>query len=248
MAEPQEPISEDFFNLPLELQEEIMRQVRLRQLPGISRASRELYQTAYQPYLERLCAEPLRQAEINRYVRTLPLILGNHFCINEIDTMVTCDTEVYIRLPTNNYKTIRIQSDVNLNLNTIILQSSDRSMTGDNFITEMNQASMSDFDLLSEYRIRASRLGCVRRQPNYARDFVIHKLDTIYRAPINSLDDEIWVFLYLWMNSYSFNIYPSPSQNLFFPPKSTSELLEIINHEVVRLFIAIRKKLEKLDE
>jgi hypothetical protein len=252
MAANQEPMSETFFTLPLEIQEEILRRTPVpgRQLAGISRASQGLYQASYQPYLEQLCAEPIRFEEFTRYTLTQPLIMGEHHCFTEsgVTSLVNCDTRVYIRRNSNSYDEIQNVSEINLNDNTISVQATNDLISSDTFMHNLSSlAHGPDFDLLTEYRIRQQRLGCVKRQPNYAKNYVISKLDTIYKAPIRDLGDDVYVYMYLWINSYAFNIYVPPRNDLFFPPRPTNELLEILNKEIVRLYLAIRHELDKLD-
>jgi hypothetical protein len=247
-----EPVSATFFTLPEELQEEILRRTQQpgRQLAGISRASRGLYGASYRPYLEQLCQEPILYEEFTRYALTHPLIMGEHYCFTEsgVTSILYCDTTVHVRRNSNSYDEIRNVSEINLNDNSISVQASNSAISTDEFVQGHGSVAHGpNFDLLTEYRIRQQRLGCVNRQPNYAKNYVISKLDTIYKAPIRDLSDDIYVYMYLWINSYAYNVFPAPRNDLFFPPRPVNELLEILNKEIVRLYLAIRREVEKLD-
>lgn len=246
MAETNEPVSSEFFDLPLEMQEEILRQVPPRRLPAISQAGQNLYQATFRSYLERLCAESISRTEINRYTLTQPLLVGNHFCFREFENVINCDTEIYIRRNTDSYNSIRLLTQIEFN-RSVSFQLTNEIKPSDLLIDELSAATMSEFDLLTEYRIRLNRLGCISRQPNYAKNQVIQILDTNYQAPIQGLEDDIWTYLYLWMNAYCFNVYPPPRNDIFFPQRPVEELLEILNKEIVRLYLAIRHELVKLD-
>jgi hypothetical protein len=245
MAQTNEPVSEEFFNLPPEVQEEILRRVPVKRLAPISRSSSALYAAASRPYLERLCAEPIQPIELQRYALTFPLIVGSHACYNG-ETTVECHTEMYVRRGTWSYNQMLTVSNIDPNNNNVIFEQGNYIRTYDEFRLALETSFNDELDLLSEYRIRSLRLGCVQRDPDYAKSMVLRKLDTIYKAPIRGLDDDIWVYQYLWMNSYAFNVYPPPRDDLFFPPHPTNELPEILNREIVRLYLAIRQELVKL--
>lgn len=61
--------------------------------------------------------------------------------------------------------------------------------------------SEDTFDLLTQMELLSQRLGCMKRDPYYARDIVLQQLEAIYQQGVNSsFYEKLKLYLYLYMN------------------------------------------------
>ena len=117
MEPPEEQLDIAQFNaLPDELKEHIISS-RPDLIETLSRVNRDFYRLSVRPYLERLCSRPIQQNELQRYIATNPLIVGQHYCYSGpyADYDIDCSTDVYIHRPRNrDYIEISLYSGIDM--------------------------------------------------------------------------------------------------------------------------------------
>lgn len=123
-----------------------------------------------------------------------------------------------------------------------------------------------ELDLVSIYRILQTRLGCVSRQPDFAKTEVLRRLDLVYNNYTQNPDILLLLTThgYLFLQASVLNVYPSPTIYAILEIAFTSDGLAIadpnepenfdkansdvaaMRQEIEPLYLKVRQALEDL--
>lgn len=252
MEPPEETLDIAQFNaLPNELKEHIISS-RPDLIAKLSRTNKNFYDLSIRPYLEELCSRPIQQNELQRYIATTPLIVGQHYCYSGpyTDYEIECSTDIYIHRPHHDYIEISLYSGIDMS--PLKLNMRTHSSEGTIIVSKKYE-----YDLITQYNILRNRLGCVQRHADYAKEYILRDQDDRYHTIMAQFKDphvefshkvanQISLFHILWMNAYAFNISPS----VIIPTGDIQDIpafMNSINKEIPRLYTAIRKAIMRLD-
>lgn len=235
-----------FNDLPPEIKEHIIRQ-RTELIPAFSMVNHDLHELSKRLYLEEVAEQYPLYHELLAYKMTYPLMLGS--LVHQIHVTNTKEKRtlnVYTKERHHNYKCIRIETlfdNVFSDCTTSVITN---TVTPDDIIID------AEYDYLTLYRILKKRLSCVRLQATYVKDYILRDLDEYFKDyfkdPPNGQYDNIILYLFLYLNAYIFNIYPSPIEiSTLIERNKMNDISMILNVEIPRLYIAIREAIMKLD-
>lgn len=115
----------------------------------------------------------------------------------------------------------------------------------------------SQLDLLSQYRIYKNRLGCIQRNPNYAKEKILKQLDSTYNFYLynKNIISLLATHAYMDLQASVLNIYPPPIgisiNNIIFKLDGSIVFIgsenNITDVEARKLFDDIKLKIINLD-
>ena len=237
-----ELISQNFKQLPIELRKLIVSQSPelLRIFSQIDKEYQDQFDIDYE-FL--LCSRPYSRKETQNYLRAqLPPI----FSLYDIVTTGTFVGKIGIKLQESQYTLHTIT--IHFGLNVIVSSVEVEHNTVDINIAEIDVGGL---DHLNIYRVLMNRLRCVRLNSNLARQQTLESFDNFYaiyklssdRTDDNDLAKIAAYFGILYVNSYSFNISPSPNLGLLNDFRNN---IRAIKQENERLYTSIRQNILSL--
>lgn len=236
---PNESICFPQFNdLPPEIKENIICQ-RPKLIPAFSLVNQELHHLSSRLYLEKVCKRSLRNHEIRAYIRTNPMRFGTHVHSYHSMTSGQAIANVYRR----RFREDNIVVMMNFKKSSL----SFRKYYHDDIPSYNSLDNVFEYDYLMQYHILSKRLSCVRLNPSYAKDYILHYLDRWYRTITDEPDDQISFYLFLWMNAHVLQITPPPRETFSLGLPDDDSLLDATREETARLYTAIRDAITKLD-
>lgn len=274
--------------LPLEIQEHILR-YRPELIIPYTKTSSDIRNITSRLYVEELCKRPISYLEIEAYLDKFPTLFSIYYPPDKqfiiyykigqskyIEDIFKLDIYLIDRDTTDPDLIYFARNDpVHLityapvtNLGRVPLDSS----TVHAMVLQMcqyNRKYCTQLDLLSIYRILQNRLGCVYRQPDYAKQYVLKYLDDVYNKYLQNrtIDILIDTHAYLFIHSKIFNIYPSiqpldihnwifdntgkPIAELGelltdFDKRNMNNTIKTMEKEVPQMYVQIRNILEHL--
>jgi len=274
--------------LPPEIQERILRYHPELVIP-YTKTSSDIRNITSRLYVEELCKRPISDLEIKAYLDESPTLfsiyyppekqfiiyykIGQSKYIEDIfkldinligrDTVDPYLTHFATNGPTYliTYAPVTDLGGVPLDSSTVYTMVLQMCRYGDKYCSQL--------DLLSIYRILQNRLGCVYRQPDYAKQYVLKYLDDVYNEYLQNrtIDILINTHAYLFIHSKIFNIYPSiqpldihdwiidntgkPIAELGeflsdFDKRNMSNTIKTMEKEIYQMYVQIRNILEHL--
>lgn len=207
--------------LPSEIKTEIFGQIPETSLIG-NQLNRKAYSAASKILLRDICTRPISEKEIRAYIATQPRLIGiveSDISWLKIDDLHT--TVLFLQNYSDNpahaewaHTYINLYEDQSTEYTELSYQGSNETHGWENeelfkVDTVYNitfRRPGSTLDLVSMYRILSKRLGCIKLDPNFAKQYVLDKFEQIVTATPSILYP-LYLHIYLLMYVWIFNLH-----------------------------------------
>ena len=178
-------------NLPSEV---ISISLRYAGMPQTSRQlSRGMHTASSLDYLESICNEPIKEDELNEYINN-KITVGTVW--GKLDPMgFTIYTPLLEQGYTNDMSIYLGQSDDEI----------DPVGHGEEYVNKIYNPNITDYDLITTYRVLKARIGCISINPNFAKDKASQMFNDLVDQWYNK-DNLIYLYGYLYMNMRVMNL------------------------------------------
>lgn len=241
--------TENFKQLPTEVQKLVLT-YDPRLFRPFSQVNRQYQQLLDIDYESMICKQDFRLTEKQNYFRTNPLPIFVMYELMTTNNNAITRFNGKICVKTMNHGYIIHTITVNFSLPDIVnpVQIVTETINDITNPIELKITNDTYFDYLSVYHMLMNRLRCIRLNPRYAIRKNLEYLDGLYHAysqfgdkpDDNNLLRIAVYFLILYVNSYTFNIYPSPKLELL---RDIRNNVATIKQENERLYSSIRRKI-----